>query len=75
MIALKLPIGLSVLVLIGLLLFFTRHLSPERYTGLAIVLAALLLFLLVLSLGSTYGGIRHALPVVVLLAIFGGFAI
>jgi hypothetical protein len=75
MIALKLPIGLSVLVLIGLLLFFTRHLPPERYTGLAIVLAALLLFLLVLSLGSTYGGIRHALPVVVLLAIFGGLAV
>jgi Transposase len=68
----KLPIGLSVLVVIGLLLFFTRHLCPDRYTGLAIVLAALLLFLLVLSLGSTCGGIRHALPVVVLLAVLGG---
>ncbi len=75
MIALKLPIGLSVLVLIGLLLFFTRHLPRDQSTGLAIVLAALLLFLLVLSRGSSYGGIRHALPVVVLLAIFGGFAI
>ena len=75
MIALKLPIGLSVLVLIGLGLFFRRRLPSERYAGLAIVLGALLLFLLVLSLGSTYGGIRHALPVVVLLAIFGGVAI
>ena len=73
-IALKLPIGLSILVLIGLLLFFMSP-SREVYIGLAIILAALLLFLLVLSLGSTYGGIRHALPVVVLLAIFGGFAI
>jgi len=75
MIALKLPIGLSVLVLVGLLLFFAGHLSHERYTGLAIVPAPLLLFLLVLSLGSTYGGIRHALPVVILLAIFGGLAV
>ena len=75
MIALKLPIGLSVLVLIGLFFFFTRRLPPERYLGLAIVLVASLLFLLVLALGSTYGGIRHALPTVVLLAIFGGFAV
>ena len=75
MIALKLPIGLSVLVLTGLFLFSTRRWPPERYVGLGIVLAALLLFLLVLMLGSTYGGIRHALPVVVLLAIFGGVAI
>jgi hypothetical protein len=76
MIALKLPIGLSVLVLTGLFLFLTRRrLPPERYVGLAIILAALLLFLLVLAQGSTYGGIRHALPVVVLLAIFGGVAI
>ncbi|MGA2647555.1 MAG: hypothetical protein ABSF15_22860 [Candidatus Sulfotelmatobacter sp.] len=29
-------------------------------------------FLLVLSTGSTYAGIRHALPVVVLLAVFAG---
>src|ERR1700756_3404567 len=43
--------------------------------GLAIVLAAALLFLSVLAGGSTYAGIRHALPVVVLLSIFGGCAI
>jgi hypothetical protein len=75
MIALKLPIGLSVLVVVGLFMFFARRLPPERNVGLAIILAALILFLLVLSLGSTYGGIRHALPVVVLLAIFGGLAV
>jgi hypothetical protein len=74
MIALKLPIGLSVLVLLGLLLFFMRRVAFEARTGLAVVLAAALLFLLVLSMGSTYAGIRHALPAVVLLAIFGGFA-
>ncbi|MFY9529330.1 MAG: phospholipid carrier-dependent glycosyltransferase [Candidatus Acidiferrales bacterium] len=75
MIALKLPIGLSVLVMIGLFMFFARRLPPDRYVGLAIVLAASVIFLLVLSLGSTYGGIRHSLPVVVLLAILGGLAV
>jgi hypothetical protein len=75
MIALKLPIGLGILVLIGLFLFLARSLPPERNLGLAIVLAASALFLLVLSLGSTYAGIRHALPAVVLLAIPGGLAV
>lgn len=73
-IALKLPIGLGILVLIGLFLFFARRLPKDWSVGLSIVLAALLLFLLVLARGSTYGGIRHALPVVVLLSIFGGVA-
>jgi tetratricopeptide (TPR) repeat protein len=73
-IALKLPVGLGVLVVIGLLLFFARRLPRDWSVGLFIVLAALLLFLLVLTRGSTYGGIRHALPAVVLLSIFGGVA-
>ncbi|MBV8454542.1 MAG: hypothetical protein JOZ29_20055 [Deltaproteobacteria bacterium] len=75
MIALKLPIGLSILVLIGLLTFLTRRPLSGSRLGLAVVLGAAILFLLVLTRGSTYGGIRHALPVVVLLAIFGGCAI
>lgn len=75
MIALKLPIGLDVLVLIGLFVFFKRLVLPTLNLGLPIVFAAALLFLLVLALGSTYGGIRHALPVVVLFSIFGGCAI
>jgi tetratricopeptide (TPR) repeat protein len=73
-IALKLPVGLGVLVVIGLLLFFAHRLPRDWNVGLSIVLAALLVFLLVLARGSTYGGIRHALPVVVLLSIFGGVA-
>jgi hypothetical protein len=73
-IALKLPIGLGILVLIGLFLFFTRSLPGDWNVGLSVILAASLLFLLVLALGSTYGGIRHALPVVALLSIFGGVA-
>lgn len=75
MILLKLPIGTSVIVLCGLFLFFSRRLTEEYRAGFTIVLAALLLFLLVLVLGSTYGGIRHALPLIVLLNIFGGVAI
>jgi hypothetical protein len=73
-IALKLPVGLSILVLIGLFLCFTRRLPGEWNVGLFIVLTALLFFSLVLVRGSTYGGIRHALPVVVLLSILGGVA-
>jgi hypothetical protein len=75
MILLKWPIGTSVIVLTGLFLFFARRLPEEDRTGLTIVFAALLLFLLVLIFGSTYGGIRHALPAVMFLDIFGGAAI
>jgi hypothetical protein len=71
-IALKLPIGLSVLVLIGIVLFLSRCLPPDWNLPAAIVLLASLCFLAVLSSGAPYAGIRHALPVVVLLAIMGG---
>jgi hypothetical protein len=75
MIAFKLPIGLGVLALTGLLLFFTRSFSREWRLGLAFILGAAVLFLLVLASGSSYAGIRHALPVVVLLSIFAGIAV
>jgi Dolichyl-phosphate-mannose-protein mannosyltransferase len=71
-IAVKLPIGLSVLVLMGLALFFARRLPREWIFAVGIVLLASICFLVVLSFGSSYGGIRHALPVVVLLAVMGG---
>jgi hypothetical protein len=74
-IALKLPIGLGVLVLSGLSLYLARKMPREWNLGLGIVLAAVLSFTLVLASGSTYGGIRHALPAVVLLAIFAGCVI
>jgi hypothetical protein len=69
MLALKLPIGLTILILIGFFAFAKRHSPPDVVTT---VLAATGLFMLVLISGSTYAGIRHALPVVVLLAIVGG---
>jgi len=69
MVALKLPIGLSVLILIGLFAFARRR---EPSDAVITVLAAAASFMLVLIAGSTYAGIRHALPVVVLFAILGG---
>ena len=72
MIALKLPIGLSILALLGLALFFGRRLPADWNLPAAIILAAAIIFLLVLARGATYAGIRHALPVVVLLSIFAG---
>jgi hypothetical protein len=72
MIAMKLPIGLSVLSLLGLILFFSRRLPEEWNIPAGVILAAAMLFLLVLARGATYAGIRHALPVVALLSIFAG---
>jgi hypothetical protein len=73
-IAVKLPIGLTILPLFGIYLLAVRRLPAEWNTPATIVLAASLCFLLVLRSGSTYAGIRHALPVVPLLAILGGMA-
>jgi len=74
-IALKLPIGLSILVVTGLFLFFARRLPSEWNLAVVVVLSALLTFLAALASGSSYAGIRHALPAVVLLAIIAGFAV
>jgi tetratricopeptide (TPR) repeat protein len=62
-------------MLIGLFLFFSRRIPPDWISPCAIVLTAAVLFLLVLSRGATYAGIRHALPVVVLLSVFAGISI
>jgi tetratricopeptide (TPR) repeat protein len=72
MIALKLPIGVSILTLLGLALFFGRRLPADWNLPTIIILGAAILFLLVLAAGATYAGIRHALPVIALLSIFAG---
>lgn len=74
-IALKLPIGLDILVFSGLFLFFARRLPREWNLAVGLVLAALVTFLAALASGSSYAGIRHALPAVVLLAIIAGLAV
>jgi hypothetical protein len=74
-IAVKLPIGLTFLALLGLCLLLARHLPVDWSVPAGTVLAAALCFLLVLKSGTTYAGIRHALPAVSLLAILGGMAL
>src|ERR1022692_2052242 len=74
MIAVKVPIGLILVMLIGLFLFFTRRIPPDWILPCAILLSAAVLFLFLVFGGATYGGIRHALPVVVLLSVFAGIS-
>ena len=72
MIGAKLPVGLSFLVLLGLFYFLARRVPKEWLLSGGVVLTVAILFMLVLSGGATYGGVRHALPVIVLLSIFAG---
>jgi tetratricopeptide (TPR) repeat protein len=74
-IAVKVPIGLIALILFGLFLFLTRRIPWDWILSCGVVLAVAVLFLLVLSNGATYAGVRHALPVVVLLSVFAGISI
>ena len=72
--ALKQPIGSSILILLGIWLYCACRLPGRWSAEHSVVLAAAIFFLLVLMRGDTYGGIRHALPVVVLLSVFAGTA-
>lgn len=74
-IAVKLPIGTLILIVAGLVLFFARKLPAEWIFPVTFLLVAIGLFLFVLASGATYAGVRHAMPVVVLLMIFPGLAI
>ncbi|MGB6500379.1 MAG: hypothetical protein WBG19_03120 [Thermoplasmata archaeon] len=75
MLAVKVPIGLIALMLLGLFLFITRRIPRDWILPCGVVLAIAVFFLLVLSTGATYAGIRHALPVTVLLAVFAGIGL
>jgi hypothetical protein len=74
MIVVKVPIGLLALLPLGLYLFLSRRIPSAWILPCWVVLGAAALFLLVLSAGATYGGIRHALPVVVLLSFLAGIS-
>jgi hypothetical protein len=73
-ITVKLPIGLGVLVFIGIAVLLTGRLQEDWVLPALIVLLASVCFLAVLSSGAPYAGIRHALPAVVLLSISGGIS-
>ncbi len=71
----KLPMGLLALAIAGLVLLAIRKIpQSSRLPALAAALLAVF-FLIALVRGVSYGGIRHALPIVVVLAMFGGMAV
>jgi hypothetical protein len=74
-IAAKLPIGLLLLTLVGALVFAFRRAPSDFYVPIAFfaLFAAILLFFL--ARGSTYAGVRHALALFPLCALFAAFAI
>lgn len=75
MIAVKLPLGLLLLVLVGTAIFFARKV-PEGFTppilGLALLSAIVIVFV---TRGSSYGGIRHLLLVYPLLALLASLVV
>jgi tetratricopeptide (TPR) repeat protein len=74
-IVVKLPLGLLLLTAIGTGLFIARRTPRELVAPLVAVIVLAILFLLVLIKGSSYAGIRHALPVIPPLALLGSLAI
>ncbi len=71
----KLPLGLLVLTLAGFVCLLLRRLP--RAAGLPLAGLGLLagLFWLALATGSTYGGVRHALSLLPVLALLGALAV
>ncbi|MBA4122954.1 MAG: hypothetical protein H0X72_10895 [Acidobacteria bacterium] len=74
-IAVKLPLGLLLLTAIGIALLLARRTPREWYPPLTAMVVLAILFLLALIKGSSYAGIRHALPIVPPLALLGSLAI
>ena len=72
--AVKLPLGLLLLTAIGAVLFVVRKTPREFVAPLSGASGLAVLFLAVLGTGSSYGGIRHALPVVPPLALLASLA-
>lgn len=74
-IALKLPLGLGLLALLGLLAALRDRRAVPARLPLRVMGALALLFLVFLGTGSAYAGVRHALPVFPALALLGGVAL
>ena len=73
--AAKLPIGLLVLSIIGGVLLIARRLPREYVAPFLVVAAFSAIFLFFLIRGSSYAGVRHALPLYPFVALLGAFAI
>ena len=74
-IAVKLPLGLLALTMIGAVFLMIGKLPREWIAPLLAVIFLAILFLLALIKGSSYGGFRHALPMVPPLALLAALAI
>jgi hypothetical protein len=70
----KLPIGLLLLSFFGAGLWIARRLPSDYHLPLATMVGFTALFLFFLMRGSTYAGVRHALPVFPLMAVLGACA-
>ena len=74
-VAAKLPLGILLLSITGLMLLAFRRLPREFLPTFAIVAAFSGIFLLFLIRGSSYAGIRHALPLFPLMMLLAAFAV
>ncbi|CAN5411336.1 hypothetical protein BH10ACI2_BH10ACI2_12820 [soil metagenome] len=74
-VAAKLPIGLLVLSLIGAGLLILRRVPSEFVRPILGVALLALSFLVFLIRGSSYAGVRHALPLFPFMALLGAIAI
>jgi tetratricopeptide (TPR) repeat protein len=74
-IAVKLPLGLLLLTVIGAVLLIVHKTPRELTVPMFGVIGLAGLFLIVLGTGSTYAGIRHAMPVIPPLALLASLAI
>ncbi|MEO8042990.1 MAG: phospholipid carrier-dependent glycosyltransferase, partial [Acidobacteriota bacterium] len=74
-VAAKLPIGLLVLSIIGGILLIARRLPREYLAPFLVVSAFSAFFLFFLIRGSSYAGVRHALPLFPFAALLGAFAL
>jgi hypothetical protein len=75
MMASKIPIGTLLLIVIGVAVMVVGKMPRDFIApvlGLAILAAAFLIFLMI---GSSYGGVRHALPIFPLLTILSAMPI
>ncbi|HUR98378.1 MAG TPA: hypothetical protein VMZ26_09975, partial [Pyrinomonadaceae bacterium] len=74
-VAAKLPIGLLILSIIGAILLIAGRMPREYLTPFLVVTAFSAIFLFFLIRGSSYAGVRHALPLYPFAALLGAFAI
>ncbi|PYS99707.1 MAG: hypothetical protein DMF63_10305 [Acidobacteria bacterium] len=74
-VAAKLPIGLLLLSFAGAILLVLRRTTGESTVGIAAYTIFALIFLGFLIRGSSYAGVRHALPLIPFAGMLAAFAI